>query len=367
MASIHKRPSRKFWYAHWRDLAGKQRFVSLKIPHTPEGKDAGDRARKAAENRRRAIEAAGALETADRGCPVEAQLRKLVSDISERQTGRRIEYPTVEKYIIGWLEGKNLKPKTRLRYAKPIKDFIASLGPRAGLPLTAVTPNDFTAFTRARLQSGKSPVTVTTDLKSVSQPFLAAFRAGLILSNPAAGCEKFDAASELKEPFTRQEMEALLDATEGTEWHTLIMIAGFAGLRLGDAARLTWGNGDLTVPIAGRLLEHLKSLPAGAPEAPILPELSQAPVGGTGGLSLRFEEVMKRARIDRKKVEAKKGGRAFYRKSFHSLRHYFISELERAGIAPDLRQKLAGHSSAEVHARYTHTDLETLRKAIGGL
>jgi integrase len=386
MASIHKRNGRRFWYASWRDLTGKQKLASLKIPHTPEGKDPGERARKAADNRRRALEAATALEEADRGCPVEAQLRKLVSDISEKQTGRRIEFPTVKKYVLEWLEGKDLKPRTRARYQKPIKDFIATLGSRAALPLSGVTPADFTAFARARLQSGKSPVTVRTDLKAVGQPFLAAYRAGLILTNPAAGAEKFDATSEQREPFTRQEVEALLAATASTEWETLIGIAAFAGLRLGDAAKLTWGNvdlfsgtlnfrpkktdrkkRDLCVPIGRRLLEHLKTLSPGGAEDPIMPELAGKPVGGTHGLSLIFEDIMSKARIDRGKVEAKAGGRAFYRKSFHSLRHFFISELERAGVAPDLRQKLAGHSSAEVHARYTHTDLDTLRKAVEGL
>jgi site-specific recombinase XerD len=38
--------------------------------------------------------------------------------------------------------------------------------------------------------------------------------------------------------------------------------------------------------------------------------------------------------------------------SFHSLRHSFVSALANAGVAPDLRQKLAGHSELKSHARY---------------
>lgn len=51
-------------------------------------------------------------------------------------------------------------------------------------------------------------------------------------------------------------------------------------------------------------------------------------------------------------------------RTFHSLRHSFVSELANAGIAPDVRQMLAGHSDDRSHAVYTHTQLDTLRAAV---
>lgn len=39
-------------------------------------------------------------------------------------------------------------------------------------------------------------------------------------------------------------------------------------------------------------------------------------------------------------------------KSFHSLRHSFASWLAEADVHADVRQKLTGHSSASVHAKY---------------
>ena len=47
-----------------------------------------------------------------------------------------------------------------------------------------------------------------------------------------------------------------------------------------------------------------------------------------------------------------------------SSRHSFVSELANAGIAPDVRQLLAGHSDDRSHAVYTHTQLDTLRAAV---
>jgi integrase len=57
-------------------------------------------------------------------------------------------------------------------------------------------------------------------------------------------------------------------------------------------------------------------------------------------------------------------GRTTNSKTFHALRHGFISQLANAGVAPDIRQKLAGHASAVVHGIYTHHEIETLRGAI---
>jgi hypothetical protein len=37
--------------------------------------------------------------------------------------------------------------------------------------------------------------------------------------------------------------------------------------------------------------------------------------------------------------------------------------LATAGVAPDIRQKLAGHVDPKVHAGYTHHEIETLRAA----
>ena len=48
------------------------------------------------------------------------------------------------------------------------------------------------------------------------------------------------------------------------------------------------------------------------------------------------------------------------------LRHSFTSWLAEADVHADVRQKLTGHSSAGVHARYTHHD-EALERAVASL
>jgi hypothetical protein len=55
-------------------------------------------------------------------------------------------------------------------------------------------------------------------------------------------------------------------------------------------------------------------------------------------------------------------------REFHRLavspHHSFTSALANAGVSPELRMKLTGHKSAEVHRGYTHLELDTLKEAI---
>jgi integrase len=53
---------------------------------------------------------------------------------------------------------------------------------------------------------------------------------------------------------------------------------------------------------------------------------------------------------------------------FHDLRHAFNTRLLEAGVLPDVRKALMGHTSGGgVHAHYTHVELPLKRKAIAAL
>lgn len=56
-------------------------------------------------------------------------------------------------------------------------------------------------------------------------------------------------------------------------------------------------------------------------------------------------------------------GRRFFSLGFHSFRHTAISEQANQGVSQEIRMKLSGHKS-KVHERYTHHELEAMRKEI---
>jgi site-specific recombinase XerD len=100
----------------------------------------------------------------------------------------------------------------------------------------------------------------------------------------------------------------------------------------------------------------------------VFPGFAGKQSGAGNGLSSRFSALMKRAGIKPHVTEgARKKGRDRLSHSFNSLRHSFNSAMANAGIAQEIRQRLTGHASKAVNDIYTHTELETLQRAVAAV
>ena len=86
---------------------------------------------------------------------------------------------------------------------------------------------------------------------------------------------------------------------------------------------------------------------------------------GRKGLSMKFNELVAKAGIDSLALK-KKGQRTFQAKTFHSLRHTFVTLMAENNVSQELRRELAGHDS-DVHRIYTHHSVGTYRKAIDAI
>jgi integrase len=118
----------------------------------------------------------------------------------------------------------------------------------------------------------------------------------------------------------------------------------------------------VTLPLHPQLeRELLKN--AGIGNAPIFPALAGRGTGGKHGLSGRFNAILEKAGVERKRTRSS-GERTLSSLSFHSLRHSFNSALANLGVSQEIRQKLTGHTSAEMNAIYTHHELAPLRAAV---
>ena len=94
-----------------------------------------------------------------------------------------------------------------------------------------------------------------------------------------------------------------------------------------------------------------------------MPHMAGLKPGGRHGLSEGFKRIMRKAGLDLQQVQGG-GVRKICRRSFHALRHSFTSALANAGVAPELRMKLTGHTTEAVHRGYTHHELEVMRAAV---
>ena len=223
--------------------------------------------------------------------------------------------------------------------------------------------------------------------KILSIPFRLARELGYIEVNPASpaalGSQLEDRGEDTgREPFTADEIKKLIKAADG-EWKGATLLAATTGLRLGDVTRLEWASVDmkkgvLTVktgktgkgvqlPMHPDFVAWLKKQIRGIGKAPVFPKLSKTRLNGDNGLSELFMGIVKKAGIVQRTVEREGKGRATNSKTFHSLRHSFISMLANAGVSPELRQKLAAHEDAAVHEKYTHHESATLAAAIAKL
>jgi integrase len=256
------------------------------------------------------------------------------------------------------------------------------LGERADKALAGVQPSDIAAYRDHRLGGGVSSGTLILDLKILRSIFSVARRQGLILHSPAETVELPANKPLERDVFSLEELCALWGAAPSQEWQTLILLGYYLGARLSDAAALRWDCVDLaagricyTQGKTGRLVQipiHpdletqlLRIAHSDNPRGYLCPSLANRRIDGRCGLSAQFLRLMQQAGVDPQVVQA--AHNRFSRKSFHSLRHSFSSALANAGVAADVRMKLVGHRSLEVHQRYSHLEFAPLQAAMAAV
>jgi integrase len=373
MASIHKDPRGKspYWYVAYALPDGRRVFRSSKQTD-----------RKKAHDLARTLERAG--ERARAGELSETIVRKLLSDILESVGQRPLVSETVRSFFTSWLSGKKVSTKASVYrlYNMVSARFLSFIGERADKALSGVAPTDLAAYRDFRL--GTQSVSVGTllgDFRVLKGVFRTAERRGLLLHSPADALELPANKPLERDVFSSGEIRALIRVAS-PEWQTAILAGYYLGARLSDAVNLRWDSIDLSrglidytqgktgrrvvAPIHHDLESQLLAI-AGSdkPGGYLCPVLAKTRNNGRAGLSAQFARLVKAAGIDPEEVQAARN--RFSRKSFHSLRHSFTSHLANLGVSADVRMKLVGHRSTDVHERYTHLALEPLRAAIAAL
>lgn len=382
MASAHKKTGSPYWYAFYRGADGRRvsKATGLLIAETSRAK-----AQKVADELERlAAKARQGKLTADRA-------RDCVSEIFEIVSGQALRFYSVESWLADWLENKaaSKSKATMSSYRVAVSGFLAHLGTRAGINIELLTSHDFSTYRDALVRSKKSPQTANSYVKMLRIPFNLARKQGLIASNPAEAVDSLPSDAAERDTFTAEQVSRIIETakSEGlTDWVGVTLFGFYTGQRLSDIANLRWENVELAasqphvrltqrktrrgvvIPLSADLAAWLLDRPGNDdPRAFLFPTLAGRGTGGDYGLSARFSGIMEKAGFTEQLARGKKGGRKLAALSFHSLRHTFNSIMANEGIAAEIRQKLTGHASEEVHRRYTHHELGTLQKAVNVL
>lgn len=351
---------------------------------------------KSARNKAAALTLAQEWEKASRkarqGEMTQATAIKVLSQCVEIATGEALVVCSVAQHFSDYLKSRETVGKadsTVKRYRPILEGFVKFIGPkRAAASVGSLTVQEIERFRDAELAAGKGGTTADFSVKVLRAVLEAARRKGLCLSNPAQAVELTAASAEERETFTAQELRDMLEAAADTDWRGMILVGAHCGLRIHDAANLTWDAVDLAaatisfraaknrqrtrrstvVYMHPQLVEWLTTRAGDNPRAPLFPTLAGKPTGSHGGLSNAFNRLMARAGIRPALGDEKSGkGRRFRSKGFHALRHTMISRLAAANVSADVRRAMAGHSSDAVHRKYVHLDVSAQRAAVEGL
>jgi integrase len=311
-----------------------------------------------------------------------------------------LQFFTVRSWFEDWMAGKELSKagNTALRYRLAADLFLAFLGPRADKHLEVVRVADIAGFYKAERGKGKSVATCVLNVKVLKSIFRAATKMAGLKQSPAEGFEfpAEEGDSVEREVFTPSEVKLMIEAAGNEDWPGVIRLAFFTGMRLGDCVNLQWRSVDLgrkvieftprktanraraggkpkriAVPMHPELESALAAMPGadGSPDASLFPSLAGKTSAGRLGLSMSFSRIMEKAGVDSvvRREKSGKAGRTVRARSFHALRHSFVTALANAGVSLEHRKLLAGHTEEQMTERYSHTGIEILRAGVDRL
>lgn len=316
---------------------------------------------------------------------------RVINDIMRLAGHREIEDVRVWKeYVAAWMASakKRLGESTYKSYRSRLNRFNTWLGKDVALPLGSISGEMLQSWYQDGRDSGLSTSSMNGTATLLHSIFERAKDEGFTLRNPVNLLDRDMQECNKRDTFTPADMEALLTYLRADpkrqDWLTVALLGLCTSQRLGDCAKATRGQfvqgkpfwiwevqqgktkKKLRIPIVEPLASHLERLWSQPTDSVFLaPSLAATTPDGSAGLSSQFNAILKAAGIQGRKIEGKgKRGRSFHSKTFHSTRHTCNSLLANAGVPPELRKMITGHSDDATNLIYTHFEDTKKAKAL---
>jgi len=263
-----------------------------------------------------------------------------------------------------WYGDKWLRQKEHLKsYMEWHNIYLHQLLPVFGKKrVDEIGRGDVKAFVDARLEQ-VSPKRVRTLLNCIKAILDIAIEYEHIATNPAT-LIKLPAHKprRVMEPFTREEVEVLLDKAEGW-FKNYLAFAFYTGARHGELLALTWGDVDLdtmTISITKRIKKgeidspktrsSIRRVPIFRPLVPYI-ESQMKLSRKTLSMSVFYNPYTRRQFIDTKKLSrfwyALLDSVGMKRRAFYNTHHTFVTQMIRAGVPILDVSQMVGHKTIE--------------------
>jgi len=261
------------------------------------------------------------------------------------------------------------RPSTRERYDALFRQTVMAFF--GEMKLEAIDGNALRAY--AAMLTSKN-VQVKGGVNLVRSVLRAAHDSGCLERLPDLP-RLVKASRKLPDTFGEDELTAIASNAQG--WlATVVQLSAQAGLRMGEALAIEVGDvdfeqGALMVRRALSGGEVLSPKSGDGRVVPLTPELTAHLRPATDGRAAHARVVANEAKETPRRQEVLRTFKRLLRRlglkerSFHSLRHSFLSRLVRRGASVEAVRILAGHSSLTVTERYVHATAGDLRRAIG--
>ena len=314
--SLELRKSSKWWYAVF-VVNGQKAVINLKVPiagkrppkRTMQGDDEFE------NSRGRAIEA---YERLAREMAEDRTGEKTLHKLAELKTGREVEFPKLAELADWWTRIPRRKApderyalQCRLRLEK-FAAFVAE-HQKGVTEFIAVKPATARAFMDAEAERKVSPKTWNDTLKLLRATFKHLHSQLADGSNPFHGLVTKATETVNREPFTVEQLKAIVEACAADDFIRPIIITGMCtAMRRGDCCLLKWEDVDekagflsvetaktgerVDIPIFPMLAEELNRAKAKAGDTEFcFPEAAQMYRNNPDGITWRVKQVIARA------------------------------------------------------------------------
>lgn len=266
------------------------------------------------------------------------------------------------------------KPETGRKHKEHCKSW---LYPRLGdTPLRQIKLSHVNKVKAAMMKAERSPRTMQAVFRTFTMIWTSARDAGIVTEKSPAKKASFKLPkidNERMRFLTTEESKTLLDCvrTKNEQAADMAFVSLESGLRFGEVASLNWGkvdmeNNSLTVmntkgkrdrivPMTSRLHDLFSSMEEGKANAVVFPNRhGQAHKQVPSQFKRGVEDSKLNEDVDDNKMKV----------SFHSLRHTYASRMVQNGVDLYRLQRLLGHSTPTLTARYAKLADDDLKKAV---